>query len=150
MGSELVDSPIFTEGVANKATPFIFTKLFYEALPIYLALGMSADEFWNGDVWLAKAYRKADEYRKDMDNQRLWLQGLYIYDALMLTAQKALSDKKTNDTYPSEPYPISTKAIEDRKEKEKQAKLEAGKSYMEQLAMSLNKRRERKENVSND
>ena len=40
------------------------------------------DDFRNGDVQMVKAYRKASELRDRRNNQDMWLQGKYFYDAL--------------------------------------------------------------------
>ena len=42
---------------------------------------MSYDEFWLKEPGLVKAYREAEEYRKERINYELWLQGLYIQRA---------------------------------------------------------------------
>ena len=42
---------------------------------------MSYDEFWLKEPGLVKAYRDAEEYRKERINYELWLQGLYIQRA---------------------------------------------------------------------
>jgi len=57
--------------------------------PFYLAIGMSADEYWHQDVWLAKAYWKAHKLRNEIDSQRAWLQGLYIEDAVAVAIANA-------------------------------------------------------------
>ena len=41
-----------------------YTQYFLEALPLYLSIGMTAKEFWEGDCCLAVAYRKADEMKR--------------------------------------------------------------------------------------
>lgn len=54
---------------------------------------MSAEEFWHGDPWLAKAYRKAHELKRQADNQRLWLQGFYVYDAFAVVLSNLFGKK---------------------------------------------------------
>lgn len=119
MGSELVDdSPTPKEGGEN--APSSFTQIFYEHLPHYLAIGMSADEFWLKDVYLAKAYRQADEIRKDRENEKLWLQGAYIYDALQRVAPLLQLGGGKSEEYVSEPYPrteAQRKEAEERRNK---------------------------------
>lgn len=43
---------------------------------------MTYEQFWEGDSWLVKDYRKAQEYRRDEINFQAWLQGMYIYEAI--------------------------------------------------------------------
>ena len=45
-------------------------------------MGMSPDDYWHGDPALLKAYRKMDEIRRERENEMLWLQGMYIYEAI--------------------------------------------------------------------
>lgn len=47
-----------------------------------MALGMSYEEYWHGDVWAIVHYRKAAEIREQQKNREMWLQGLYGYEAL--------------------------------------------------------------------
>lgn len=86
-----------------------------------MAIGMSYDDFWNGDVCMVRAYRKADELRQRRENQAAWLQGMYIYGALCDVAPifHAFAKKGTKPTpYTDEPYPITAAEIEERKIRE--------------------------------
>lgn len=54
---------------------------------------MSADEFWKGDPWLAAAYRKASTLRAQRKSEEMWLQGLYIHNAIGTVVGNALKKK---------------------------------------------------------
>lgn len=83
---------------------------------------MSADEYWYGDPYLAAAYRRADELRRRRENESLWLQGLYIYDAFSVTMANAFKKKGAKSvSYPDKPYDVARKT---KKEKEAAAKAE--------------------------
>ncbi len=43
---------------------------------------MTAEQYWEGDCELVKYYREAEQLRLEKENTKLWLQGLYIYDAI--------------------------------------------------------------------
>lgn len=93
-----------------------------------MSIGMSYDEFWNQDVHLAEVYRKADEFRMSRKNQELWLQGMYIYEALCdasplfrFTGKKG-SIKPT--PYAKDPYLITAAEVAAKKEAEARAKEE--------------------------
>ena len=43
---------------------------------------MTYEQYWEQDSWLVKAYRKAQEIRRDEANFRAWLQGMYVYEAI--------------------------------------------------------------------
>jgi hypothetical protein len=96
---------------------------------------------------LAKYYRKAEELRNEKRNQELWLQGMYIYEALCDVAPvlRAFAQKGTKPTpYSEKPYPLNNKQTE-RDEEEKQRRIaEKGKRFMEAMALSINKKFEGK------
>lgn len=78
---------------------------------------MSYEQFWDMDCTLVKAYRQAYEMKQEVRNYHLWLQGLYIYDALCAVApyQKSFSKLKKPLDYPKQPYELNTQ--KDDKEK---------------------------------
>lgn len=108
---------------------------------------MTFEQYWDGDCTLVKYYRKADELRNEKRNQELWLQGMYIYDALcdVSPVLHAFAKKGTKPSpYPSKPYPLTQKQSE-KDEEEKQRKIaEKGKKFMEAMAASINKKFEGK------
>ena len=84
-----------------------------------MSLGMTYDEFWNQNVDMARAYRKADELRRKRENETLWVQGLYVRDALICTVGNMFSGKgATKHEYPKEPYAITELEIREREERE--------------------------------
>ena len=58
------------------------SSFLYECLPIYMSLGMSVEEYWEGDADLPIYYRKAEKLRQERLNWQLHLQGMYIYEAI--------------------------------------------------------------------
>lgn len=92
-----------------------------------MSIGMSYDEFWNQDVALVRVYRKADELRRRRQNEVLWLQGMYIYEALCDVSPifHAFAKKGTKPSpYPKEPYAITESEIREREEREARARQE--------------------------
>ena len=150
MDSELVSSSLSaTEGSGQASSPpsFTYTEKFYELFPYYLAIGMTYDQYWNGDCTLTKYYRKAEELRNEKRNQEMWLQGMYVYEALcdVSPVLHAFAKQGTKPTpYSAKPYSLTRKQIEQEAE-EKQRKLaEKGKRFMEAIAASVNKKFEGK------
>ena len=149
MDSELVSSSLSTKEEVGQGSPssFTYTEKFYELFPYYLSIGMTPEQYWDGDSTLVKYYRKAEELRNDKRNQELWLQGMYIYEAICDVAPilHAFAKKGTKPTpYPTKPYPITKKQVRNEEE-EKQRKLaEKGKKFMEAMAASINKKFEGK------
>ena len=146
MDSELVSGSLSATGgseLNSSAPSFTYTEKFYELFPYYLSIGMTAEQYWEGDPTLARYYRKADEIRKERRNEELWLQGMYIYEALcdVSPVLHAFAKKGTKpQPYSEKPYAI-TKEQHERIEEEKERKIaEKGKKFMEALMASTNKR----------
>ena len=146
MDSELVsDSLSATEGGGRKGSPplITYTEKFYEAFPYYLSIGMTYAQYWDDDPSLPKYYRKADELRNERKNQELWLQGMYIYEALCDVAPvlRAFAAKGTKPTpYATKPYAISDKQAKQNEEEKQRKLVEKGKRFMEAMATNINKK----------
>ena len=146
MGSELVSSSLpATEGSEhNGSLPhFTYTERFYEVFSYYLSIGMTPEQFWDGDCTWVKYYRQADELRSERRNQELWLQGMYIYEAICDVSPilHAFAKKGAKPhPYPSKPYAISEKQIKQEREEKERRLAEKGKRFMEALMRSNNKR----------
>ena len=151
MDSELVSGSLSATGgsrLEGSAPSFLtYTEKFYELFPYYLSIGMTYEQYWEGDCTLTKYYRKADEIRKERLNEELWLQGMYIYEALcdVSPVLHAFAKKGTKpQPYSAKPYAI-TETQHKRAEEEKARKIsEKGKRFMEALMKSNNKRFEGK------
>lgn len=82
---------------------------------------MSYEQFYEQDVELAKFYRQSYEIQEDRHNSHMWLQGMYIYDAISTSLYNIFCRKagQQASSYPSQPYPLT----ESQKEKEQNLKL---------------------------
>lgn len=71
-----------------------------------MSYGMTYDEYWNGDNFLPRYYRKAYQIKREQADSEAWLQGRYIYDALLAASPvfNALSKKKEPLPYVKQPY----------------------------------------------
>lgn len=146
MDGELVSSSPSannTTGDASDSSPTSYGKQFWEMFPVYLAMGMTAEQYWDGDPMLAKYYRKAEEIRNERRNQELWLQGMYIYDAILCASPilRAFAKKGTKPKpYPTQPYALTAKERK-REQEDRERKVYAkGKRYMEAIMASTNKK----------
>lgn len=97
-----------------------------------MSIGMTYDEFWNQDVSLVEVYREANELRDRKRNQELWLQGMYIYEALCDASPLFRFTMKSGtikpEPYAKEPYPITASEVREREEravKQKEERLKA-------------------------
>ena len=101
---------------------------------------MSYEQYWDGDVQIAKYYRRAYEQKRERINEQLWLQGLYIYDALLRVAPAFHPMSKAEpEKYMHEPLPITETALKQRKVKEAKAKQESIREKAEAFASNFNK-----------
>ena len=119
-----------------------YAIFFEQAFPAYLAMGMSPEAYWDGDPMWARDYRKAEELRNERRNQELWLQGMYIYDAILCASPilQAFAKKGTKPRpYPDQPYALTARAIRENEERREKALAEKGKRYMEAQMKKLSK-----------
>lgn len=56
--------------------------MFSRALPEFLAIGMTVEQFYDGPCRLAVAFKKAHRIRRERANFDAWLQGAYVYSAI--------------------------------------------------------------------
>lgn len=120
-----------------------YSEQFREAFPYYLAIGMTEEQYWDRDPQLAKYFRKAEEMRNEKRNQELWLQGMYIYEALCDVAPilHSFAKKGTKPRpYAEAPYPLNTKDKERNEEAKAKREHEKAKRYMEAFMASNNRR----------
>lgn len=121
MGSGSVSEPVPNQGGGDKSCPAplsAYKRLFEEQFPYYLSIGMTAEEYWDGDPTLTASYRKADEIRWDRRNHELWLQGMYVYEAICccVPVLRAFSKEKKPGKYPDEPYSLNNRQKKQREE----------------------------------
>ena len=140
----MVTSSESAEGSGQPA-PFSnsYTTVFYDLFPFYLSIGMTPEQYWEGDPALAKYYRKAEELRRKRRNEELWLQGMYIYEALcdVSPVLNAFAKKGTKPRpYADHPYALSVKERRDERILQEKKDREKAKRYMEAKMAAINKR----------
>ena len=157
MDGERVNSPSSEDneeaGRAEEDHPTLtYTKVFNDVFPYYLSIGMSAREFWRGDVHLAKAYRQAERLREDRKNSELWLQGMYFYEALCdaspIFNPYAKAGTKPHP-YSAQPYALHAPTKAETISKEK-AQMDKIKKQMDAYATRINGKFKKNKEVSND
>ena len=58
-------------------------SIFFEKMcPIYMSYGMSYDEFWYKSPYRAKYYLDSYKRKVKQQDEYMWMQGMYIYEAL--------------------------------------------------------------------
>ena len=154
MDGELLSDPSVSDtssvGGDGDAVTSSYTEMFNSQFPYYLSIGMTAEQYWDEDATLPIYYRKAEKLRMEKQNQYLWLQGMYVYDAISRLSPilRAFAKKGTRaEPYTPEPYPLSNESKEKAKEREEKAKMEQAKRRMDMFAANTNQRfREMKKN----
>ena len=117
--------------------PKTFTEYFEELFPSYLAMGMTWTQFWIDEPELAIAYRRAEAIRKRRKNEELWLQGVYVAEALNATVGNMFSKGHKNQ-YPTEPFPLTADEQKERREREEKAKMERMKAAFIAKSLQMN------------
>jgi hypothetical protein len=116
-----------------------FTEYFEDLCPIYLAMGMTWAQFWLDEPVLAKAYRRADMIRRRRKNEELWLQGIYVAEALSATVGNMFA-KGQKHPYPAEPLPLTADEQQERREREEKARMERMKAAFIAKSLQVNTR----------
>lgn len=132
-----------TVGGRSESSAVSYGKQFWDMFPVYLAMGMTEEQYWDGDPMLAKYYRKAEEIRNERRNQELWLQGMYVYDAILCASPilRAFAKKGAKPKpYPTQPYALTAKERKKEKEDKERKVYAKGKQYMEAFMASTNKK----------
>lgn len=126
---------------------FTYTERFYEQFPYYLAIGMTPEQYWEGDPALAKYYRKADEIKLERLNQEKWLQGMYIYEAICDASPILHSFAKKGTKphpYTDKPYSLTDRERKQEKVSKEKETFDKGKRLMEAFMKLNNKKFEEK------
>lgn len=144
-GKLVTDLPSGTTGGGGTGRPspvLRYGEKFEELCGYYMSLGMTYQEFWDGDAEMAKYYREAQEIRQERRNTQLWLQAAYIYEALLDASPvfNPLSKKNKPIPFRSEPIPITSTGSRQQEERRKQQRMENGKEAMRTMMAAINAR----------
>lgn len=99
-----------------------FSDVLDKLCAYYMALGVSANEFWDGDYTLLKYYVEKHRIAVEQQNEQLWLQGRYFYEAVAVALEQAFN-KHPKLTYPEQPHRL-TPLSEEEQELENKKKVE--------------------------
>ena len=145
MGTEWVSELSTHNGVEGQtsAPSFSYQKLFEEQCPYYMSIGMTYDEFWYGDPNRAKYYRKANELKKRQINEQMWLQGMYVYEAICDVAPILVTIPSKNakiQEYSNEPYALTVKEQKEREQKELERRQKAMMNRFSAMSVMINQK----------
>lgn len=102
------------KGVENSTTPLTIREYFEKLLTYALFVGMSYDLYWYGDPFALKNFIDAYEMKLQQDNQKLWLEGYYVYNAVgcLVPVLNPFSKEHKAKRYLEQPIPITQKEID--------------------------------------
>lgn len=117
-------------------------KIFADMFPQYLAMGMSYDEYYKQDCELVIAYRKAEKMKRIKANQDMWLQGLYVYQAVSRVAPLLIPFTKNPkaEPYLKEPIPMFEEEQHTEQAKKSAVDNDKGIAYMNAMMNVINKK----------
>ena len=96
------------------------TEIFEKLCPVYIVYGMTWEQFWFGDPYMAKAYREAYMLKRKVSNEEAWIAGLYNYNGFGAVLSTAFS--KREQKYVEKPFDIFPKTEEEKKMEARQEK----------------------------
>lgn len=131
-----MDGELLSNGEPSKPAPRkSLAEIFRQHLPYYLAIGMSADEYWNGSTYLVASYREAYEMRVKREEWARWRGGAYFFEALLQAAPVLRTNlgggKVEPGKYPAEPWPVTEKEVKEREERIERENFERFKAKLE-------------------
>lgn len=96
------------------------TYFFEKLCPVYMSYGMSYDEFWYKSPYRARFYLEAQKRKIKQQDEYMWVQGMYIYEALCKVSPvlHAFSKKGTKPLpYSEKPYLRDNDDLQNEEEK---------------------------------
>jgi hypothetical protein len=105
---------------------------------MYIAIGMTYEQFWEKESWLVKSYREAQKIKNKESNYFAWLNGVYVLQALqsgvpvMLTG--IVKEKIKLPEFPKTPIDFDASSKEEQEKKQ----MELQKARMKEMAERFN------------
>lgn len=94
---------------------------------------MPRDEYWNGDLFAVYDYIAAEKITRQRRNHEMWIQGMYIYNAIGAFAEFLGSSfakhRPQPKPYCKEPFPITEEATKAKKDADMEKEQQRWKDY---------------------
>ena len=97
-------------------------QIFDKWCPIYMSYGMTYDEYWYDDCYKAYYYAKAYKEKLKSQDEFMWEQGMYIYEAILQCSPILHPFSKETKPLPYTEKPHLSDVFESEEEKQKQLK----------------------------
>ena len=116
-----------------------FSDIFTELCPMYMAYGMTYEQYWYGDPWMVRAFAQAFLLKRKIRNEDAWIQGAYIANAFSTVLSNAFGKKKAN--YLEKPLDLfpKTEGEKQMEIREQRRKLVAWLSKMKKVTDAKNR-----------
>ena len=115
---------------------------------MYLAIGMTYEQYWEQESWLVKSYREAQKIRNDNANYSAWLHGVYMLNALQtgipVIVNGFAKEHITLPEYPQRPIDFTAKSKEEQEKKQMELQVAKMKEIAERFNAAFKKRQEAK------
>lgn len=139
------DSDELIDGYGKSRKPsfsYRYTEILDEECSTYLMAGMSYDDYWNGPAEMVLYYKKKLKKERDYANFQSWLQGLYIYEAILNLSPVLKPFVKNPEVIPyrEKPIPLTKAEIDKMLEEQEMARVKANREKMEQMLSVYNRR----------
>ena len=109
-------------------------------------MGMTYEQFWEQDCQLVVPYREAWKLRQENENRQAWLNGLYLYEALVDVSPvlRAFAKPGTKaQPYPDKPFDFES-ARKKKKAERNEQKMQNAVNFMHKLASIFNRQNKEK------
>ena len=101
-----------------------YTMAFEKACPLFISYGLTYDEFWYDDPYKALYQLKAYKCKIKHEDELLWEQGMYIYEAILQCAPILHPFSKAKKPLQYTEKPHLQQLEEEKTEQEKQQEIE--------------------------
>ena len=113
-----------------------YTQIFEQLCPEYMLYGMSYEQYWFGDPWMARAYAQKHLLARKQRNEELWLEGIYLSKAFGVVLHNAFDKHK--EKYFDKPLEIFAKTdaeIEEETRQKRRAMIAHLQTWMQEFNM---------------
>ena len=105
---------------------------------------MTYAEYWDGDNEAPKFFREAYRLKRKQANFDLYLQGAYVYEAILSCSPALVPFRKSNQPIPyrDAPFPLTADELREAEERKEREQFEQMRGAMKSLANRINAKRQ--------
>ena len=104
-----------------------------------MAIGVDYNVFWSLNPRLLKPFVKAYELKRKMEDEKMWMMGMYVENAVFVAVEHNLAGRKAKNKYMEKPLLQDIKS--DNSEKPKEMSHEEKMQKVNAIFASLNARK---------